>query len=164
VRPNTPDVRIEHEQAQELLLQSAVQPLAPESSELLTKHLSDCGTCATEAEAMENVLKQLRTVPVFASVELVRSTQARVRARVNEMQKEQARTAPMMLACGLVVLIALISTPLAWMGFSWVGEEFNITPFMLTVSFLLFYLLPAGASIMIAAVHHRKTQEEMARR
>jgi len=113
---------------------------------------------------MENMLRQLRAVPVFASVELVRATQARLRARVDEIQKERARTAPMMLACGLVVLLALLSTPLAWMGFSWVGEEYNITPFMLTVSFLLFYLVPAGASIMIAVVHHRKTQEEMARR
>jgi len=113
---------------------------------------------------MENVLKQLRTVPVFATVELVRATQARVRARANDIQKEHARTAPMLLSCGLVVLIALISTPLAWMGFSWVAEEYNITPFMQIVSFLLFYLVPASASIMIAVVHHRKSQEEMTRR
>jgi len=164
VSPNPHEVRIEHQQAQELLLQSAVQPLAAESNELLLKHLSACGTCATEAESMENILKQLRSVPVFASVELVRTTQARVRARANDIQKEHARTAPMLLACGLAVLLALISTPLAWMGFSWVGEEFNITPFMLIISFILFYLVPAGASIMIAVVNHRKTQEEMARR
>lgn len=113
---------------------------------------------------MNEVLKQLRSVPVFASVELVRATQARVRARVNDMQKERMRTAPMLLACGLAVLIALLSTPLAWMGFSWVAEEYNISPFMLVVSFILFYLVPAGASIMIAVVHHRKSQEEMARR
>ena len=97
-------------------------------------------------------------------MELVRTTQARVRARANEIEQERMRTAPILVACGLVVLLALLSAPVAWMGFNWAGEEFSLSPFVVTISFLLFYLIPAGASIMIAVVHNRKSQEEMARR
>ena len=162
--PLTTGLRITHEQAHALLITAKAEGLPDSSMEALEQHLLECPECAQEAFAMEEVLKQLRAIPVFASRELVRTTQSRLRLRAREIQHESYRTAPMLLASGMVVLLTLLSLPFVWSGFRWVGDQLNLQQDLLVISFLLFYLIPAGASVMLAMLHHKKSQEELTRR
>ena len=157
--------RMQHEKVQELLLHAQVAPLSDIDQASVEEHLFVCDECATSAIDLDAATRQLRALPVFASPELVRVTQSRVRTRSREMYHERLRTAPMLLVSGFVVVFTILAAPFAWFGLGWLAEEFSMSTELQLLSFFLFYLIPAGASITLAMVHHRKSQqEEWARR
>jgi len=157
--------RKQHEQVQELLLHAQIVPLSDADHACVEEHLFVCDDCATSAGDLDAVTRQLRALPVFASPDLVRATQSRLRTRARQINQERWRTAPMLLVCGLVVVFTILAAPFAWFGVGWLAEEFGMSMELQLLSFFLFYLIPAGASITLAMLHHRKSQqEEWARR
>jgi len=157
--------RMQHEKVQELLLHAQIAPLSDADHACVEEHIFVCDDCAASAVDLDATTRQLRALPVFASPELVRATQSRVRTRARQINRERWRTAPMLFVSGLVVVFTILAAPFAWFGLGWLAEEFGMSMELQLLSFFLFYLIPAGASITLAMVHHRKSQqEEWARR
>ena len=85
-------------------------------------HLDECASCRDYAQAAEQFVRALRSVPLAADLSLVRSTQMRVRVHAQQLQEKQERLWLVWMSCIVVGLSAAITTPLLWRGFEWIGE------------------------------------------
>ncbi len=147
----------EHERANTLLMQQRVEGVSHEDGLWLESHLAGCDDCAAQALDLSEVLQQARTeaLSVTASPALVRSTQLKVRARARELNRRRERMMPVWMFAAMALGWTVISTPLLWEGFSWLGNQFH-TPAMLWQSGFIFSWITPTALIAAAALTRRE--------
>src|SRR5882724_4807658 len=92
--------------------------------EHLEQHLRACDNCVQAAGSIVDVVDQLRGAQtnIQASRYLVRATQARLYERGLQLRERQERTSPLWISCAIAFLWAVISVPLLWEGFAWIGN------------------------------------------
>jgi hypothetical protein len=146
----------EHERAQTLLMQQRVEGVSNEDSLWLESHLAGCEDCVQQAFALAEAMQQARSeaLQITASAALVRSTQSRVRARARQLEWQRERMLPVWMAAAMALGWTVVSTPLLWEGFSWLG---NLThaPAILWQSGFIFSWLTPTALIGAAALSRR---------
>lgn len=141
-----------HEQARELIALGAKE--VPEAQQSwLQAHLAECAECGDYAAAAESVVRALRSVPLAAGAQLVRTTQMRVRARAQQLQQRQERLIFVASSCALVAISAALTTPLIWRGFEYLGRWTQLPSLVWQVGFVLFWIAPTVAASLLFLGH-----------
>ena len=143
-----------HQRAQQLFAQSLVEGISSTDQAWLEAHLRDCATCAREIASTRELLHALRSVPVSVPRDLAARTQMRVRLRAQESTQTSGSSALLWVITGASWLLGVLSAPLVWRGFAWVGAQLNVPKPVLELGFVLWWAVPA--LIAVAAVLHQR--------
>lgn len=141
-------IRDPHQQARELIA-CGEHDLAPSQQTWLRTHLDECPACRQYAQAAEEFVRSLRSVPVVASLTLVRTTQMRVRERSHQLLQKQERRWLVWMSCVLVGLSVAITTPFLWWGWEWVAERAHLSSPVWQAGFIIFWFSPAVAASLL---------------
>jgi hypothetical protein len=144
-----------HNRAQQLFAQSLVEGLSSADRAWLDAHLRDCGDCAREMASTRELLHALRNVPVSVPRDLAARTQLRVRLRAQESAMNSSSSALLWIVTAASWLLGVVSAPLVWRGFEWVGTQLNLPKPVLEFGFVLWWTVPA--LIAVAIVLHQRT-------
>lgn len=149
--------RIDHERARELMLDARIDAITPADTRWLQSHLAECAACSQASASLDNAVGALRMPAVMASSSLVRSTQTRVRARAVELNAHAAAMRPLWVAVALVCATAVLTTPLLWAAFAWLGAVFSLSSFEWRTGFLFAWFTPtlAASFLLIASGMNR---------
>ena len=123
-----------------------LQEVSAQQRRRLEEHLVACEACSEASRSMHEIANQLRSPQggVNAGSYLVRTTQLRVRQRAMQMRERQERMSPLWISCAIASLWALISVPLLWEGFAWLGGRGMIADLVWQSSFVVAWLMPFG--------------------
>jgi anti-sigma factor RsiW len=138
-----------HERAVRLIDKLRVEGLSAEERDWLEAHLESCAQCQKQARETERALRALRSaVPRFDDT-LVRTTQMRARIRAREIIENAARMRALWISCTLSWVLGVVSAPLLWRGFEWIGYRWAISRAVWMTGFALSWVAPA---VVVAAV------------
>jgi hypothetical protein len=143
-----------HQRAEQLFAQSLVEGLSSSDQAWLEAHLRECADCAQQTVSTQQLLRALRKVPVGTPRDLAVRTQLRVRLRAEESAQTSTSGALLWIITAASWLLGVLSAPLVWRGFAWLGAEFNLPRPMLELGFVLWWAVPA--LIAVAAVLHQR--------
>jgi hypothetical protein len=143
-----------HTRAQQLLAQSLIEGLAPADDAWLKNHLAECAECSREATTTSELLRALRTVPVMIPRDLAARTQVRVGLRAQESAQSSQSGLILWLLAATSWLLGLMSAPLVWRGFAWLGGEFGLPKLVVQMGFVFWWIVPA--LFAVAAVLHQR--------
>ncbi len=142
----------DHEKARELIACGAADLEGAEQT-WLRSHLEGCESCREYAVSAEKLVRSMRAVPVAADRTLVRTTQLRVRARARELRQRQERMVFVAICCAVVAISSVITTPLIWQGFEWLGRWNRLPNPVWQVAFVLFWIAPTMAASLLFVAH-----------
>ena len=139
-----------HDEARELI---AVGNGLPDPQQAwLRAHLDECEACRHYAEASDDVVRTLRSLPLAADARLVRATQMRVRFHASRLRETRERMWLVGMACLGVGLSATLTIPLLWRLFAWMGEQAGVSALVWQTSFMFFFIAPAlVVSVLLVA-------------
>lgn len=143
-----------HIRAQKLFAQSLVEGLASADQSWLDQHLHECVDCARETASTHDLLHALRNVPVALPRDLAARAQLRVRLRAQESAQSSAGSYLLWVITGFSWLLGVLSAPLVWRVFAFVGGYLHVPKLALEMGFVLWWALPA--LFAVAAVLHQK--------
>jgi anti-sigma factor RsiW len=141
-----------HRHAEDLILRSAVEPLAPAESSWLQQHLAECPSCAREAGELESIVDFVRSVSVAINPLLVERTRLRVRLRARTLAQRKPSPGLLWASCAATWAWMALSAPHIWRGFAWVGGRLGVPNWAWEMGFGLWWLLPAlavGAALIL---------------
>ncbi len=143
-----------HIRAQKFFTQSLVEGLSNADQSWLDQHLHECADCARETASTQELLHALRNVPVVVPRDLAARTQLRVRLRAQESAQSSQGGYLLWVITGFSWLVGVLSAPLVWRGFAWVGNYLHVPRLALQMGFVLWWAVPA--LFAVAAVLHQK--------
>jgi hypothetical protein len=130
--------------------------------EQLEQHLRACDNCVEAAESIIDVVSELRAghPDIQASRYLVRATQARLYERGLQLRERQEHTSPLWISCAIAFVWAVISIPLLWEGFAWIGNRGNLMSMVWQSAFVVAWLMPFGliAALLLGTRGHKAIQ------
>lgn len=140
-----------HEWAVQLIDKRHVEGLTATEYDGLEAHLEICADCRKRARETEFALRALRAaVPRFDSTLVLRS-QMQVRVRALELIEDAARTRALWICCALSWVLGVISAPLMWQGFQWIGHRWALSRLVWITGFALAWMAPAAAAAAVIA-------------
>lgn len=142
----------EHERAIDIITQRGEDIISTRDEAWLESHLALCSECAEYAGLLASTGQLLRSVAVTASPALVATTQARVRARAEQLREHQARIVLIAISFCIGVLASTASAWLWWKVGGWVVERLGLPEAIVVPGVLLFWLLPAVAVAILMLV------------
>ena len=143
-----------HIRAQKFFAQSLVEGLSQADQSWLDEHLRECADCAREAASTHELLHALRNVPVSVPRDLAARTQLRVRLRAQEAAQTSQGNFLLWVITGFSWFVGVLSAPLVWRGFAWVGSYLHVPKLAVEMGFVLWWAVPA--LFAVAAVLHQK--------
>ena len=141
----------EHERATDLITRGP-EELTELDAAWLESHLAACSECAEFAGLIGSTEQLLRSVAVTADPALVALTQARVRARAEQLREHQTRVVLISISFCIGVLASTASAWLWWKVGGWVVERVGLPVSIVGPGVLLFWLLPAIAVAVLMVV------------
>lgn len=138
-----------HSRAQKLYAQSLVEGLGAADQSWLETHLHECAACAREAARTQELLRAFRNAPVIAPRGLAARTQMRVRLRAQESGQSSNGGVLLWVITGASWLLGILSAPLVWRGFTWVGAQLNLPKLVLEMGFVLWWTVPALIAVAV---------------
>jgi predicted anti-sigma-YlaC factor YlaD len=132
-----------HDRARKLIALAGPEALSPADQTWLAAHLESCGSCRAFADNARETIHALRGIPIAAERSLVSTTQARVRRRALELQRQRERLWLVSVSCIAVTVGALLSTFALWRGFAWLSERTQFDPSIWQAVFVVFCVTPA---------------------
>jgi anti-sigma factor RsiW len=143
-----------HRRAQQLFSQSLVEGLSSGGQSWLEAHLRECPACARQVASTRELLSALRNIPISTPRDLAARTQLRVRLRAQEFAQASNSGLLLWIITAASWLLGVLSAPLVWRGFAWLGAEFHLPKTVLQLGFVLWWTVPA--LIAVAAVLHQR--------
>ena len=150
-----------HKHAQRLFAKSLIEGLSPDKRAWLDAHLRECTDCAQQTVATQALLRALRNVPVSVPSDLAARTQLRARLRLQESAQAAGSGAILWIITAASWLLGVLSAPLVWRGFAWLGAQLNLPKPVLELGFVLWWAVPA--LVAVAAVLHQRAASNGAR-
>ncbi|MGO8732404.1 MAG: hypothetical protein ACLQVM_06410 [Terriglobia bacterium] len=137
-----------HERALKLIDKMLVEGVTAEERDWLKPHLESCAECRKRGSETERALRALRlALPQFDPA-LVRTTQMRARIRARELIENAVRMRALWISCTLSWVLGVVTAPLLWRGFEWIGYRLAISRAVWMTGFALSWVTPA---VVIAA-------------
>jgi hypothetical protein len=143
-----------HSRAQKLFAESLVEGLSGAEQAWLDQHLHECADCARKTFSTNDLLQALRNVPVLLPHDLAARTQLRVRLGAQKSAQTSPGSHLLWIITGFSWLLGVLSAPLVWRGFAWVGNHLHVPKLALVMGFVLWWVVPA--LFAVAAVLHQK--------
>jgi anti-sigma factor RsiW len=138
------NLRMECDRALEFLLARASE-LAEKDANFLSSHLTSCPSCSEQSTKIENLVREMRNDVFYARPSMVRATQMRVRERAEEMRHQRESMRPLWISSALALGWAVLSMPLLWQGFAWLGHTTHIPDIVWQSGFGIMALTPITA-------------------
>ena len=132
-----------HDRARRLIALAGPEALSFGDQTWLATHVGTCDSCRAFAENARATIHALRGIPIAADRSLVSTTQARVRRRAFELQRQRERVWLVSVSCIAVTLGTFLSTFALWRGFAWLGERTQLGSSIWQAGFLVFCVMPA---------------------
>jgi len=145
-----------HERAVQLIDKMQVEGLTAEDRDWLEAHLESCAQCRKQALETERALRALRSAVPRFDVTLVRATQMRTRIRACELIENAARMRALWVSCTLSWVLGVVSAPLLWRGFEWIGHRWAISRAVWMTGFALSWVAPAAIAAAVIAWRHAR--------
>jgi predicted anti-sigma-YlaC factor YlaD len=149
------NLRLDCDRTLDLLIARGLD-ISDRDSDLLQTHLACCSSCCEQSLAINRAVSEMRGDVVYAQPAMVRATQLRVRARAAELERQQEMMRPLWIASALALVWALVSMPLLWQGFAWMGHTTHIPDLMWQTAFGFMALAPVTAVSAIGAAKFRQ--------
>jgi hypothetical protein len=143
-----------HERALHLIDKMQVEGLTAEERGGLETHLESCAGCRQRARQTELALRALRSAVPRFDVTLALRTQMRARVRGREMAENAARMRALWVSCGLSWVLGVVSAPLLWQGFAWIGQRWALSRPVWITGFALSWVAPAVVAAAVIAWRH----------
>jgi hypothetical protein len=143
-----------HQRAEQLAAQSLVEGISSSDQFWLEAHVRKCPACSRQVAATQELLTALRSVPVSVPSDLAARTQMRVRLRAQESAQTSSSDALLWVITAASWFVGVLSAPLVWRGFAWVGAELNLPKPVLELGFVLWWGVPA--LVALAVVLHQR--------
>jgi len=140
-----------HERALQLVDKRQVEGLTAEEHNELEAHLESCAQCQKRALETERALRALRSAAPRFDVTLVLTTQMRARIRAREITENAARMRALWISCTLSWVLGVLSAPLLWRGFEWMGQRWAISRPVWMTGFALSWVAPAVVAAAVIA-------------
>ena len=138
-----------HERARELALVERIERIGEADRRWLQSHLDECSECASFSATLNDAVRAVRLPLVTASSTLVRTTQARVRARAQELQAYSASMRPLWIAVAMVAAWAALTTPIVWTAAAWAGTALRISGAEWGAVFFFAWMAPTLSASLI---------------
>jgi hypothetical protein len=151
------NLRIDCDRALDLLV-CREQELNENDSVFLQSHLGICYACSEQSSAIDSARNEMRSDVVYAQPAMVRATQMRVRERAAELRQQQETMRPLWISSALALGWAVLSMPLLWQGFAWLGRVNHVPDIVWQTGFGIMALAPLTAvgTIGLASRSHNK--------
>jgi len=140
-----------HERTLQLVDKMQVEGLTAAEREELEAHLEICVHCGKRARETELALRAFRAAAPHFDSSLVLRTQMQVRLRAHEIIENAARLRALWISCALSWVLGVVSAPLMWRGFEWVGHRLALSRVVWVTGFALAWVAPAGVAAAIIA-------------
>ncbi len=140
-----------HERALQLVDKRQVEGLTAEEHNGLEAHLESCAPCQKRALETECALHALRSAAPRFDLALVLRTQMRARIRARELIENAARMRALWVSCTLSWVLGVLSAPLLWRGFEWMGQRWAISRPVWMTGFALSWGAPAVVAAAVIA-------------
>ena len=140
-----------HEQALQLIDKMQVEGLTAEERGALEAHLESCAQCQKRARETELALRALRSAVPRFDVRLVLRTQMQAQVRAREIIENAARMRALWISCALSWVLGVVSAPLLWRGFEWIGHRWEISRAVWITGFALSWVAPAVVAAALIA-------------
>jgi predicted anti-sigma-YlaC factor YlaD len=151
-----------HDQAKELI--ALGESLSDTQQDWLRPHLERCEACRHYAEAVNGVVRALRSMPLAADARMVRATQMRVRFHASRLREARERLWLVAMACLGVGLSATLTVPLLWRLFAWMGEWAGVSTLVWQAGFVFFFFAPTlvvGLLLLARGTHLANNDEHL---
>ena len=132
-----------HERAIDLLSRREVEGISEADVRWLEAHLAACQDCSAYELALSGAEQAIRSVTVMASTWLVESTQARVRARAEQLREHESLRVLIGVSFCVGVLTSTLTAWVWWKVGGWVEQWLGLPAGIVEPGVLLFWLLPA---------------------
>lgn len=116
--------------------------LSDREQESLRTHLEQCEECRHYAQALNDVVRTLRSVPIAADSGLVRATQMRVRFHASRLHEMRQRVWLIGMACLGVGFSASLIGPFLWQVFAWLGQWAGVSNLVWQAAFMFVFVVP----------------------
>ena len=140
-----------HERAHELLAAAQVEGLSAADQAWLDSHLDGCADCRVHAKSLERAITGLRSFQTPVDPALMEATRRRLRVRAQELHEQEARMHGLWISCALSWILGVLSAPLLWWGFRWVGRHLALPDLAWQAAFALWWVIPAAATAVVLA-------------
>jgi len=145
-----------HERAIQLIDKMQVEGLTAEERGWLEAHLESCAPCQKRAFETEGALRALRSAVPRFDASLVLTTQMRARIRARELTENATRMRALWISCTLSWVLGVVSAPLLWRSFEWIGHRWAISRVVWITGFALSWVAPAVAAAAVIAWRHAR--------
>jgi hypothetical protein len=132
-----------HTRARHLMDATRVEGISAAEQDWLHQHLEDCSDCSQGEADTRRALEALRWMAVNADPGMVRATRLQVRMRTQELDEARSRSLLLWASGVLTTVLGMITLPLLWRGFAWLGERWSLPNGVWQVALLIVWLLPA---------------------
>ena len=140
-----------HERALQLIDKMHAEGLTAAEREELEAHLESCAQCQKLARQTELALRAFRAATPRFDSSLVLRTQMQVRVRAREIAEDAARLRALWISCTLSWILGVVSAPLLWRGFEWLGHRLALSRVEWITGFALAWVAPAVVTAAIIA-------------
>ena len=140
-----------HERALQLIDKRQVEGLTAEERNWSEAHLESCAPCQKQALETEGALRALRSAVPRFDVALALTTQMRARIRARELIENAARMRALWISCSLSWVLGVVSAPLLWWGFEWIGHRLAISRAVWMTGFAFSWVAPAVVTAAVIA-------------
>ncbi len=140
-----------HERALELIDKMHLEGLTTAEREELETHLESCARCQEQKRQTELALRAFRAAAPRFDSSLVLRTQMQVRVRALEITENVARLRALWISCALSWVLGVVSAPLMWRGFEWIGHRLALSRVVWITGFALAWVAPAVVTAAIIA-------------
>jgi len=148
---------LNHQRAERLLFEATVEAraLSRKDQSWLAAHLEACERCAALAQSTASAIQQLRSVSVTVNPELVARTRLLVRFRARELERQHSWLLPVWILCGLSWVIGIVTAPLVWRGFEWMGHRAGLPTPVWAGGFVLWWAIPLLVVLLLLGTGRR---------
>ena len=146
----------DHKRAERLMLEARVEGIPAGDQRWLGVHLESCERCAEQARSTSSAIDSLRSVSVEVDPELVARTRLLVKFRSRELERRHSWLLPVWILCALSWAIGILTAPLVWRGFEWMGHRAGLPTLVWAGGFVLWWALPALVVLLLLGAQRRQ--------
>lgn len=149
---------LDHERAERLVLEARVEAgtLSLADRHWLEAHIEGCERCAALAQSTTSAIEQLRAVSIAVDPELVARTRLLVELRTRDLEQRHSWLGLVWILCALSWMIGVLTAPLVWRGFEWMGHHAGFPTLVWAGGFVLWWATPALVVLLLLGAQRRQ--------